>query len=83
MKDVTRSEGQPHDDLTRLAGRMIEDVPNDVQAIVMLTKGERNGLVLSGYETDTEAITAMFVHLSAIFEANGKRLLIAPFVGEG
>jgi hypothetical protein len=38
---------------------------------------------LSGFEDDREAIVAMFVHLAAVFEGNGKKLMIVPLGGDG
>jgi hypothetical protein len=51
------------------------------KCIVFLQDGERAGLVLHGYEEDTEAMADLLIHLRAIFRANGKDLHIVP-VGE-
>jgi hypothetical protein len=48
------------------------------KCIVFLQDSERGGMVLHGYDDDTEAITDLFLHLRAIFEANGKQLMFAP-----
>jgi hypothetical protein len=79
----TRTEGEPHERLTRLCSAMTEALDanperGDERCIVFLQDGERGGLVLHGYDDDTEAITDLILHLRAIFEANGKQLLIVP-----
>lgn len=83
-----RSE-EPHDRLTRLCAAMthaLDDQPEtgeDVKCIVFLQDGKRGGLHLHGYEDDTEAIADLFIHLKALFEANGKTLMFAPMPGRG
>ena len=87
--DVTRSDGEPHDRLTRLCAAMtdaLEAQPgtDDVKAIVMLQDAERGGLQVHGYEDQVEAMVDLLGHLQAIFEANGKTLAVAPLpVGRG
>lgn len=88
MPDVRRSEGEPHDHLTRLCAAMtdaLEAQPGSegVKAVVMLDDGERGGIQLHGYDDDTDAMVDLFVHLRAIFNANGKELAFAPFPGQG
>jgi hypothetical protein len=46
----------------------------DEKCIVFLQDGERGGLQLHGYEEDADAIGDLFVHLRALFEANGMDL---------
>lgn len=89
MERPTRSEGEPHDRLTQLCAEMTavldakgEEVA-DVRGIVMLYDGQRGGVVLHGYDDDIEAMTDLFMHLKAIFEANGKSLLLIPAEGAG
>jgi hypothetical protein len=56
------------------------------KCIVFLQDSERGGLQLHGYEEDTDAIVDLFVHLRAIFRANGKELMLAGLgkeVGHG
>ena len=75
-----RTEGRPHDRLTRLAAAMTDALETDPEyqdgdkAIVMLDDGTRGGIVLHGYDDDVQAMTDLLCHLKAIFEANGKRL---------
>lgn len=79
------TEGQPHDRLTELAGVMtaaLETEAEDVKAVVMLQDGDRGGICLHGYDDDSEAIADLFIHLKAIFEANGKTLMITG-IGRG
>jgi hypothetical protein len=80
--DTTRTEGEPHDRLTRICDRMTttfemhpEHQPRD-KCIVFLDDGERGGLVLHGYDDDTEAMVNLLMHLRALFRANGKDLEI-------
>jgi hypothetical protein len=41
-------------------------------------KEQRNGLVLHGYDKDSEAVADLFIHLRAILRANGKDLHVLP-----
>jgi hypothetical protein len=88
MSDVTRTEGQPHDRLTRLCAAMtaaLESAPEyapTVKCVVFLDDRDRAGLQTFGYEDDLDAAVNVFMHLRAIFEANGKTLLFAP-LGSG
>lgn len=92
--DPTRTEGhEGHDRLTRIGGRLIDVLEADPEyragdrAIVMLNDEQNGGIALGGYSDyefpDTSAVADMFVHLEAIFRANGKKLVIAPLGGEG
>jgi hypothetical protein len=51
------------------------------KCIVFLDDGKRGGLVLHGYEDDTDAMVDLLMHLRAIFHANGKEMLLAPLFG--
>lgn len=84
----TRTEGEPHDRLTRLCAAMTDTLEahperGDEKCIVFLQDSERGGFQLHGYEDDTEAIADLFLHLKALFEANGRTLMFAPMPGEG
>jgi hypothetical protein len=77
--DVTRTEGKPHDYLTAIAQKGLDAVQgDDVKAIVMVFNTDpenvRGGIALGGYTSDTEALADMFIHLQAMFEAQGKKL---------
>ena len=83
MSDETRTEGEPHDRLTRLCAAMIDALDThpergDEKCMIFLQDEKRGGLVLDGYDNDTEAMADLFMHLRAIFRANGKELLLAP-----
>lgn len=82
MTDGVRRENEPFDRLTHLAAQMtalLNGPENeDVRAIVMLDDPNYRGLTLHGWEDDTEAMAAMFMHLRAIFRANGKDLAFVP-----
>jgi hypothetical protein len=85
---VSRRSEQPHDRLTELCAVMTTALEGDplygegVKCIVFLQDGKRGGLQMHGYDDDAEAIADLFMHLKAIFEANGKTLLFAP-LGQG
>ena len=80
MTDKPVRTHEPHDRLTRLTNVMVEaleqndEYEEDVKGIVMLSHGDRNGIALTGWEDDSEAMVYLFMHLRAIFEANGKEL---------
>lgn len=87
-KDVTRTEGEPHDRLTRLADTMSKALEADPEyragdkAIVFLDDGKRGGIQLFGYDDDVEAMADLLIHLKALFEANGKTLMVTT-IGDG
>lgn len=87
MSDEIRTT-EPIDRLTRLCEAMTKaleahpEFGEDVKCIVFLDDKERGGLQLYGYSDDIEALTHLFLHMRAIFRANGKDLLFAP-LGEG
>jgi hypothetical protein len=86
LNDVRRGE-TPETPLTLLCAKLLDvleqkDVPS-VKAIVMLDDGVNGGIGIYGYADDVEAIGDMFVHLAAIFEANGKGLMIVPLATMG
>jgi len=80
---------EPHDRLTRLCAAMTEaldaqpEMGEDVKCIVFLQDGDKGGLQLHGYDDDSEAVSDVLLHLQAIFNANGKKLVIAAIPGHG
>jgi hypothetical protein len=81
----TRTEGEPHDRLTRLCAAMTDALEahperGDEKCIVFLQSeaDQRGGLQLHGYDDDAEALADLFMHLKAMFEAQGKTLMFAP-----
>ena len=86
---VTRSEGEPHDRLTRLCAWMtrdIEDCPDwreGDRVIAFANDQERGAVHLHGYDedVDAEAVADLFIHLRAMFNSIGKELLFAPIQG--
>lgn len=89
MSDERRTE-EPHDRLTRLCDAMTQTLDahpergDEKVAVFMDSPSEqRSGLVLHGYEEDSEAIAAVLLHLRAIFRANGKEMVIVPIEGKG
>lgn len=75
---------EPHDRLTGLCDRMISVLDHDFDAsgnekcIIFIEDEKRSGIVLHGYEDDTEAMIDLLIHLKSIFKANGKEMLIMP-----
>lgn len=88
MTSPRRTEDQPHDRLTRICDRVTTAIDADPEhqpedkAIIMLDDGEKGGLVLHGYDNDVDAMADLLTHLKAIFEANGRTLVVAP-LGRG
>ena len=87
-RNARRTEDQPHDRLTRITVAMTtamerhpEFNPVTDKCIVMLDDGAKGGLQLFNYDDDTDAMVDLFQHLEAIFEANGKKLMLAPLHG--
>lgn len=89
-RDIDKPErrvGEPFDRLTRLCAAMTAALEADpecseeVKCIVFLDDGRRGGIQLHGYEDDTDAMVDLFMHLKAIFKANGKDLMFAPLAG--
>lgn len=87
MSDETRTS-DPHDRLTRLCDAMSDALDahperGDEKCIVFLSseKDKRGGMQMYGYDDDWEAMTDVFLHLRAVFRANGKDLAFAPMPG--
>ena len=84
MSDEKRTVGAPHDRKTRLCDAMIAtlrahpEVRADDLCVVFLTDEQGGGLILSGYDRDTDAVTDVLLHLRAILRAQGNDLIIAP-----
>lgn len=82
MADERRTEGVPHDRLTRMCDAAIQafeghpEYRDGDKCIVFLNDGKRGGLVLHGYDDDADAVADLLLHLRAIFRANGKDLQI-------
>lgn len=75
---------EPHDRLTRLCAAMCDALDahpehGEEKCIVFLQDGDLGGLQMHGYEDHTDALVDLFMHLRAIFEANGQVLEIHAF----
>jgi hypothetical protein len=84
-----RTEGEPHDRLTRLCAAMTDALDahpereGDERCIVFLHGAGRGGIVLHGYDgDDAEALADLLVHLRAIFRSRGQEFLVVP-LGRG
>ena len=78
---------EPHERLTRICGAMVDTLEahperGEERCIVFLKNDREGGMVLHGYEDDTEAVADLFTHLRAIFRANGSDLQIHA-LGQG
>lgn len=76
MRDARRTDGQPHDRLTELAGVMVaalesEEGADGVQAIVMLSDGKLAGATIHGYDDVGEMAGHLISHARAILAAYG------------
>jgi len=75
---------KPHDRITYICDMLLHHFDADPRKLdedricIFITGEEKSGLVMSGYEDDTEAITDILGHLKVIFEANGKSLMVVP-----
>lgn len=84
MSDEKRTVGEPHDRATRLCDAMIDtlrahpEVRTDDQCVIFISNDEGNGLVLDGYDKDTEAVADILLHLRAVLRAQGNDLVIVP-----
>lgn len=84
MSDERRTEGEPHDRLTRIADRVSGYVEHDPEirdgdrCIIFVNDRHRGGIGLFGYDSDMHAFADLFVHMRAIMRANGKEMVIAP-----
>jgi hypothetical protein len=87
-----RRSRRPIDRLTRLCDAMTDaleahpECDDTVRGVVMLQAGERGWIVTYGYDDtgdDTEAMVDQIIHLKAIFEANGKTLMVMPLGRDG
>lgn len=88
MTRPTRTTGEPHDRLTRLCAAMTDTLDahpekrEQDKCMVFLDDGEQGGLVLHGYDNDTEAVVDLIMHLRAIMRANGRDLMVTT-LGQG
>lgn len=89
MSDVRRTEGQPHDRLTRICDKMTQTFDlhpehhEDDKCMVFLDDGHRGGLVIHGYEDEISAMADLLMHLKAMFKAAGKDMDIVFLGNEG
>jgi len=77
--DVRRDD-KPHDRLTRICDSMTKTFDlhpehrKGDKCIVFLDADNTGGIVLHGYEDDTEAMVNLLMHLKAMFAANEKQM---------
>lgn len=84
---VERSEGEPHDELTGVGAKLLDvfDAMPESEGrriFLIIEDDERCATMLGGWDSDGEAIAAVFAHLAAVFKANGQKLVIVP-LGRG
>lgn len=76
---VTRTENDPHDDLTGLANQLISHLHTlpggeGVKAVIMLSDGTHAGTGLSGWDEDIDAVSHVFLVMKSVMKANGMEL---------
>lgn len=78
LRQVQRTEGEPHDRLTELAGVAMEAIEQEgaegIGALVMIQEGKEGGICIHGYDDDLDAAADLLMHTKAIFAANGQDL---------
>lgn len=71
---------EPTDRLTHLTVEMFgcldREENDDVRAIVFLTDADRGGIQMQGYDDAIAGMAELFVHMAAVFEANGQKLML-------
>lgn len=83
-----RTEGEPHDRLTRIGGEALTAIENHpeyekgTKAIVFINDKSRGGICTHGYDDDKDAVVDLIMHLKAMFEVMGKSLQIHPIPNE-
>jgi hypothetical protein len=91
VSDARRSK-RPIDRLTRLCDAMTDALEahpehdDTVRCVIMLSDEQHGGLVTHGYDdtgNDTDAMVDLIMHLKAVFEANGKTLMVMPLGRDG
>ncbi len=82
MSNDTQKSEEPFDRLTGLCAEMTAAIDrpenSDVKVIVFLTDEEKSGIQTHGYESPTDAVADLFVHMKALFNADGKDLVFIP-----
>lgn len=81
MSDVRRTDGQPHDRLTELAGVMVaalesEEGAEDVKAFVLLSDDRQAGTIIHGYTDQSEMAGHLLSHVKAILSAFGLEVAV-------
>lgn len=80
MTSDHRTTDEPTDRLTRVCDDMSKAFDahpehlDDDRCIVFLSDGVDGGIVIYGYEDQTEAMADLLVHIQALFRAQGKQL---------
>jgi len=79
-----RLTDEPTDRLTRMGSQLtghlgdLDEYRDGDQAIVFISDATRSGISITGYEDSLAAVADLFIHMQAIFRANGKEL---TFIG--
>jgi len=87
--DVSRSEDEAHDRLTRLtklATEAIEGSPeygDEKMILFLLNDGGEAGIAVVGFDSDAEALYYAIAGVRAMFRAAGKDFGMMPMPGAG
>jgi hypothetical protein len=92
MPDEVHVGDEPMSRLTAVANEALEAIethelsqPNDRVLVLLfedVDEGVRGGIAMHGYDDPTQAALDLFLHLSALFEANGQQLTLLPIARE-
>lgn len=85
IEDVKRADGEPFDDMTVVAGRMIETLPEgrEIFAIAIVREGKAGGMCMYGFTDDSDAILMLLGNLEALLKTRGKSLHVVPIADTG
>ena len=82
-----RRESESHDELTGVGAKLLEAfeaMPESKgrRIVLFIEDDSRCATCLGGWDSDMDAIAAVFAHLAAVFEANEKKMMLVP-MGRG
>lgn len=66
-----RRTTEPHDELTEIAAKMLEVLPEGVQGIVLLNKSNQAGIGTDGFDDEREIAAALLLHVQAVMKSLG------------
>lgn len=86
IRGVKTSYGEPHSSLTKIADEALAELGKrlgpDVKCIAFINDGDRGGIGMHGYDDTLDALTDLFIHMRAMFNAMGKDMQFVPVEGD-